>query len=53
MDVKGLKLEGEVDIMSFNYLVMPDKLMEARSFEGPLLILSKTLVFIDVGRANF
>ena len=34
MDVKGLKLEGEVDIMSFNYLVMPDKLMEARSFEG-------------------
>ena len=36
---KGLKLEGEVDMtVSFNYLVMPDKLMKARSLYGEGLL---------------
>ena len=52
-EARGLKLEGEVDMtVSFNYLVMPDKLMKARALYGeglpPLLILSKTPVFIVV-----
>ena len=38
-EARGLKLEGEVDMtVSFNYLVMPDKLMKARSLYGEGLL---------------
>ena len=56
-EARGLKLEGEVDMtVSFNYLVMPDKLMKARALYGeglpPLLILSKTPV-LNVTKIKF
>ena len=56
LKVKGLKLEGEVDMtVSFHYLVMPDKLMKARSLygEGLLFLYCQKLRYSSLWRSNF
>ena len=55
-EARGLKLEGEVDMtVSFNYLVMPDKLMKARSLygEGLLFLYCQKLRYSSLWRSNF